>query len=277
MNRKLLKNPTLLQKHIQLRTAEKVLPDLVYPEDPKVLARASAVLFLMGYQCCGNGAAPEPCLILNKRSTKVRQPGDLCCPGGGIMPSFDPFMAEYLNLPGFPMAAWPFWKKMNAGNPKQAAILRSLLFTSLRESFEEMRLVPFDVRFLGPLLPQELILFRRMIYPMSGWVGHQKRFMPNWEVEKIVYIPLRKLLDPGSYVRYQFAFRDPGTGQMDRRVYDTACFLHQETNGFEVLWGATCRITLNFLDIVFGFSPPDLDTLPLVEAEMDESYVGGKA
>jgi len=165
---------------------------------------------------------------------------------------------------------------MNSRDPKQADILRTLYFTSLRESFEEMRLIPFDVRFLGPLPSQELVLFKRTIYPMTGWVGHQKRFFPNWEVDKIIYIPLHKLLDPDNYIQYSFALRVPGTEQIVRQTYDTACFLHRDQNGSEVLWGATCRITLNFLKIVFDFEPPDIDTLPLISAEMEEGYIGGK-
>ena len=133
------------------------------------------------------------------------------------MHSFDPLFAGSFNLPGFPMAGWPFWEKMNRQNPKQADILRTLCFTSLRESFEEMRLIPFDVRFLGPLPSQKLVMFKRMIYPMTGWVGHQKRFFPNWEVDKIIYIPLRQLLDPGNYVGYQYTYRIPGTDQIVRQ------------------------------------------------------------
>ncbi len=58
---------------------------------------------------------------------------------------------------------------------------------------------PVGVSFLGPLPPQQLAMFQRIIYPMVCWVPRQKRFFPNWEVEKLVYIPLRKLLNPDNY------------------------------------------------------------------------------
>ena len=144
------------------------------------------------------------------------------------------------------------------------------------ESFEEMRLFPLDVSFLGPLPCQKLVLFKRTIYPLVGWVGHQTRFFPNWEVDKIIYIPLRKLLDPGNYVRYQYSFTLPGAEQTTWQTYDSPCYLHQGHPEKEVLWGATCRITLNFLKIVFGFRPPDISALRTVKSDMHANYLDGR-
>ena len=271
----ILKNKASLIETVQRQTGKKVLPDLVYPEDWQELAGASAVLFLLGFNTCGNGSIPGPCLILNKRSDKVRQPGDLCCPGGGIMPTLDPFLGKTLTLPGFPLARWPLWKDFQQKKSSQARMLRSLFSTSLRESFEEMRLVPLDVTFLGPLPSQELVMFKRTIFPLVGWVGHQTRYFPNWEVDKIIFIPLGKLLDPSNYVQYQYSFTFPGTDQVTWQTYDSPCYLHQNPREREVLWGATCRITLNFLKIVFDFTPPDVSTLPIVKSDMHANYLGG--
>jgi hypothetical protein len=270
----ILKNKARLIERIQNKTAQYVLPHQVYPEDWQELASASAVLFLLGFNNCDKGKMPEPCLILNKRSEKVRQPGDLCCPGGGIMPRLDPLLGKSLTLPGFPMAQWPIWKDFKTENSVQADILRSLFSTSLRESFEEMRLIPLDVTFLGPLPSHELVLFKRMIYPMAGWVRHQKQFFPNWEVDKIIFIPIKKLLDPANYVRYEYSFTLPGSSQVTWQTYDSPCYMHQNHHEKEVLWGATCRITLNFLKIVFNFKPPDVAPLPVVKSDMHENYLG---
>jgi len=40
------------------------------------------------------------CLILNKRSARVRQAGDLCCPGGRVNPRFDFYAARLLGCLG---------------------------------------------------------------------------------------------------------------------------------------------------------------------------------
>ena len=79
--------------------------------------------------------------------------------------------------------------------------LRLLLATALREGAEEMRLNPLGVGFQGMLPPEHLVMFNRTIYPMVGWVQRQQRFFPNWEVERIVRIPVRALLVPTDYIR----------------------------------------------------------------------------
>lgn len=108
---------------------------------------------------------------------------------------------------------------------------------------------------------------------MMGWVTGQKRFFPNWEVEKIVTIPLRKLLDPDNYVRYRLYAATPGRQGERPCVYDAVSYRHRTHQEKEMLWGATCRITLKFLRWVFDFTLPDIDSLPIVEGVMDDAYV----
>jgi hypothetical protein len=268
----ILKNTDHLLDHIRQTAGEHIVNELTLPTEMPELADASAVLFLLGLAPFQNGSVPEPCLILNKRSDRVKQSGDLCCPGGGVMPGIDALLARAMTLPGLPMWHWPYWPKLKAKDPHQADILRLLFFTSVRESFEEMRLNPFGVRFLGPLPSQQLVMFRKIIYPMMGWVSGQKRFLPNWEVEKIVYLPLRKLLDPENYVRYRLYVRTPGSGRERQCVYDAPGYVHKNHKEEEILWGATCKITLKFLKRMFDFSPPDIISLPVVEDVMDENY-----
>ena len=272
----LLQNPDSLQTHIQQVAGEHLLREPVFPEHIHAVKNASAVMFLLGLTTGDNGQAPEPSLILNKRSQAVTQPGDLCCPGGGISPGVDTFLAKFMTLPGLPMRRWPFWQALFSRSVKEAQILRVLFFTSLREGFEEMRLNPFSVRFLGPLPIQRLIMFRRVIYPMVGWMSRQQRFSLNWEVEKIVPVPLRKLLDPGNYVRYQLEMKDPNSHDGSRQVYDAPSYLHKTGEETEVLWGATCRITLNFLELMFGFTPPMDGSLPILKGILDETYLNSK-
>ena len=167
------------------------------------LSLNSAVLFLLGTSASG-----EPFLILNKRSQRVRQAGDLCCPGGGIAPSIDRLLARWLNLPRMPLSRWPhgsWWRRYRKADFPKLALL---LAAALREGFEEMRLNPLGVRFLGPMPAQHLVMFKRAIYPMVGWVNHQQRFFPNWEVEKIVTVFLwRRFLTPPTMPAIAFRSR----------------------------------------------------------------------
>jgi hypothetical protein len=234
------------------------------------LGLSSAVLFLMG-----TGSNKEPFLILNKRSQHVRQPGDLCCPGGGISPSVDRLLARWLTLPSTPLFRWAhrrWWRRHRRTDFTKLALL---LAAALREGFEEMRLNPFGVQFLGPMPAQHLVMFKRAIYPMVGWVNHQKRFYPNWEVEKIVNIPLSAFFDAGNYARYRITFTTGAPGVPDMPYRDMPCFIHRRDGEDELLWGATYRITERFLKIVFDYVPPAMASLPVVHRRLGRHYIQG--
>lgn len=233
---------------------------------------SSAVLCLLSERQRGKGPEKEICFLFNKRSRWVRQAGDLCFPGGGISHPFDPWVARILGGPFLPLGRWRYWKKWRKERPVEARRLALLLTTALREGTEEMRLNPLRARFLGPLPPQSLLSFQRFLYPMAVWLGRQKRFRPNREVEKIVVVPLEHLLHPEKYVRYRMRFSAPLDGE--EAVQDFPGFLHEDEDGQEVLWGVTYRIVTDFLGILFGFRPPGMEGLKVVEGTRDESYFG---
>ena len=183
--------------------------------------------------------------------------------------------AKLLHLPGSPLKRWPYWSLWRSRQQHQAGELAVIFAASLRESFEEMRLNPLGVKLLGMLPSQQLVMFHRIIYPLVCWIPRQKRFRPNWEVEKIVYIPLRNLLDSKNYARYRLNFeRIPGQGQ-NPDGHDFPCFVHRDGDETENLWGATFRITMAFLEVVFEFKPPDMDSLPIVNGTLDKNYLTG--
>lgn len=234
------------------------------------LSLNSAVLFLLG-----TGSNGEPFLILNKRSRRVRQAGDLCCPGGGIAPFIDRWLARWLVLPTMPLSRWPhgsWWRRYRRTDFPKLALL---LAAALREGFEEMRLNPFGVRFLGPMPAQHLVMFKRAIYPMVGWVNHQKRFFPNWEVEKIVTIPVAAFFDVANYARYRISFKTGTPGTPDLPYRDMPCFIHRQNGDKELLWGATYRITERFLKTIFGFVPPPMTSLPVFHRRLGRRYLEG--
>ena len=136
-----------------------------------------------------------------------------------------------------------------------------------------MRLNPLGVKLLGPLPPENLVMFQRTIYPLVCWVSTQRKFLPNWEVERIVSIPIRDLLDPSRYIRYRLQIDVPARSARVNGVRDFPCFLHRREDQIERLWGATFRITMAFLETVFGFRPPPLDSLPTIKGRIDEKYI----
>lgn len=249
--------------------------DMVFSKGITDSSITSAVLFLLGPNWQEKEFSSRPCLILTKRSLKVKQPGDLCCPGGSISSGKDSYLARLLYLKGSPLTRWPYWSLWRKKRHKEAQRLALLFATCLREGFEEMRLNPLGVKFLGPLPSQQLVMFRKIIYPMVCWNGRQKQFFPNWEVERVVYIPLQNLLTPSNYARYRLhiATDHENRKNLDGKVFP--CFVHEYQDESEVLWGATFRITMLFLEIIFGFTPPDMDSLPVINGSLDEDYLTG--
>ena len=273
---RLLREPEVLAGHIRTALLQKDAFEALAAGRILDSSSASAVLFLLGPDCPQNTRSEvEPCLILNKRSAKVKQPGDLCCPGGSISPFPDVYLAKLLHLPFFSLARWSQWGGLRRRGSRDAFQLALLLATGLRESFEEMRLNPFGVRFLGLLPPERLLMFRRVIYPLVGWVPRQRKFYPNWEVEKVIHIPLRTLLVPENYVRFRLEIDLPGSRTENPEFKEFPCFIHVENGKHHRLWGATFRITMSFLERVFGFHPPQLQALPRVEGRLAKGYLTG--
>ena len=254
---------------------KKCRKDFFFSEKAGHSSETSAVLFLLGPSPTKKKYLPEPCLILTKRSVKVKQPGDLCCPGGRISARLDPFLAKLLSLPGTPLTRWPCWSEWRQKRPREIRTLALLFATSLRESFEEIRLNPLGLKFLGPLRPQRLVMFKRIIYPLVCWVSLQKRFYLNWEVDKIVHIPIKHLLNPSRYACYRIQISTSDTDTPQLHTNDYPCFIHEEPNGSEVLWGATFRIVVDFLDMAYGFKLPDMESLPVIFGTLDENYLTG--
>ena len=262
-----------MREHISQVLYERSRCESVFRNGASDSGADSAVLFLLGSNVTGKDGPPETCIVLNKRSVKVRQPGDLCFPGGRVSPHLDFWLSKILRLPFSPIIRRRDRYKWRQKRPEDSHRLL-LLATSLRESMEEMRLNPLGVTFLGPLPPQRLAMFRRVIYPMVGWIGRQKRFFPNWEVEKVVSIPLRNLLKQTGYARYRL--RMGSVQGMEGRVKDFPCFVHRDGVERELLWGATYRIVMDFLEIVYGFIPPDVESLPVIRGTLSSNYLTGE-
>ena len=266
----LLQNHSHFQEHI-LGTLERNLP--LIDGDEADITTLSAVLFLIGEKQTVNGASTSPYLILNKRSRQVRQPGDLCFPGGGPAPRMDAAFARLLSLPGFPLARWR--SRTNYHPPETSRRLSRLLATCLRESFEEMKVIPLGVRFLGALPPQQLVMFNRTIYPLVGWIPYQTCFWLNWEVEKLVYIPIDTLLDSKQYAVFQMTYPENLPADVDESRKMFPCFIHRWQETTEILWGATYRMVTTFLDQMFNFTPPAEKDRPKITNHLSSNYFSG--
>ncbi len=268
----LLKDSSRLTMHIQKILQERSIGESLFPKGVSESTVASAVFFPLSRKCPHSSFHDNPCLVLNKRSQVVKQPGDLCFPGGAISHGLDSKLARFMRLPFSPLSRWPHWSKWQTERPRQARRLALLFATSMRESFEEMALNPFGVQFLGPLPPQRLVMFKREIFPFVGWIRNQGRFFINREVEKIVHIPLKELLNRDNYARYRLFFNVLKRPAESGAFQYFPCFLHRTIMGTDVLWGVTYRIIMIFLNLIFGFKEPEMGGLEVVNGVIDEKY-----
>jgi hypothetical protein len=127
------------------------------------------------------------------------------------------------------------------------------------------------------LPPEELVLFKRVIYPVVCWVPRQRHFVPNWEVDAMVPIPIAALLNPDRFVCYRLRFIEgvghAGTGVA---IKDFVGFRYDDSgDGAAVLWGVTLRITMDYARIVHGFVPPEIENLPVVQRTIGRDYLTG--
>ena len=117
----------------------------------------------------------------------------------------------------------------------------SAVATALRESEEEIGLVPADVEVLGSLRAYETITGFR-IYPVIGWVAAPPAaWRPDpAEVADVFEVPLAFVLDPANHQR------DSYLRNGERRHF----FVLPYQNRY--IWGATAGILVNFARTLAG-------------------------
>lgn len=113
-----------------------------------------------------------------------------------------------------------------------------LLSTALRETHEEIGVLPGDVDILGRLDDMTTISNFR-ITPFVGWL---RRYPYTWsfsdeEVAYLIEAPLHTLLDPDTLIP-------------DRRSINGRDYVFPSYQvGEDLIWGATARMLTNFLDV----------------------------
>jgi 8-oxo-dGTP pyrophosphatase MutT (NUDIX family) len=116
---------------------------------------------------------------------------------------------------------------------------RSPKHAALRESWEEIGLVPDDVRVLGPLDDSMTCAPPFVIYPFVGAIPSPYPFRINArEVEKIIEVPLAAFLPADALTDWNY-------GTLSEERY----FPEFHVEG-ELIWGTTASIVANLLGIL---------------------------
>ncbi|MDH7479123.1 MAG: CoA pyrophosphatase [Syntrophomonadaceae bacterium] len=182
--------------------------------------KSAVLLPLVEYQ-------DELCILFEERSRLlVRQPGEICFPGGRI--------------------------ESSDGGEVEAA---------LREASEELGLPREEMEVIAPL---DIVVapFNAIIYPFLGWIKDYKKIHSSYEVESILYIPLEYLLNykpiyssitiklvPGENFPYELIPRGEHYDWKDG-VYPEYFYIWESY----VVWGLTARILHHFLSLVRGLT-----------------------
>jgi 8-oxo-dGTP pyrophosphatase MutT (NUDIX family) len=235
--------------------------------------RAAGVLLPLLFREASSGGKGQFIFQLIKRSSLVPQPGDLSLPGGMLHPVLDRLLRPILIHGPFPILRG---KARAYARQQQAPAFRFItlfLTNALRESWEEIRLSPASVLFLGPLPTYSLTIFRRTIFPLVGFVINPGPPRPNREVEKIVEIPLSSFFREDLFGCYRIDASD-STGH---RSLQYPCMIHRDSDGTEeVLWGATFHIIISFLEIVMDYRLPEWRNGPFIAKSLRSDYLTGR-
>jgi hypothetical protein len=214
---------------------------------------------------------------LIKRSSRVSQPGDLSCPGGMVHPILDRLLRPLLLHGPFPIIRGQARTYMSQRGPAIRQIMALFLANALRESWEEIRLSPVRVFFLGPMPTYSLTLFRRTIFPLAGYIETPGSLHLNCEVEKIVEIPLASFYREDLIACYTFSLPEP-TEPGILKSFQFPCLIHFEPDGGEeILWGATFHILTQFLRIVMDYRLPDWRKGRTVQRTLRPDYLNRRS
>jgi 8-oxo-dGTP pyrophosphatase MutT (NUDIX family) len=216
-------------------------------------------------------------LQLIKRSSAVPQPGDISCPGGMLHPVADRLLRHLISSGLMPIIQGKARLLASARGARTLDHISLFLTNAMREAWEEVRVNPLNIRFLGALPSRELYVFSRIIFPVVGLVKRDWTFQPNREVERVIEIPLKALFEKENYgtltveIEVPLPFR-----QKVEQIRDFPCFLFTPPGGNEeILWGATMFIIMNFLEIVFDFKLPDKISERVVRKSLRRDYATG--
>jgi 8-oxo-dGTP pyrophosphatase MutT (NUDIX family) len=237
---------------------------------------AAGVILLLHYHE-GTGQEGGFVLQLIKRSSVVPQPGDISCPGGMLHPVADRLLRHLISSGLTPILQGKARSLARAKGVKTLDHISLFLTNALREAWEEIRVNPLNVRFLGALPSRELYVFSRIIFPVVGLVRRDWTFQPNREVERVIEIPLKALFDRNRYgtLTVEIESTLPFRHEVEP-VRNFPCFLYAPPGGREeVLWGATMSIVMNFLEIVFGFTLPEENSNRVVRKSLRPDYATG--
>ena len=118
---------------------------------------------------------------------------------------------------------------------------------ALREAEEEIGVVRNTVEVIGALTPVPIAVSAHLLHPVVGIVAQRPEFRIAFpEVERLIELPVAKLLDPGVVAH-------------DRRLRQTPPHVMQTIPYFDIdgarVWGATAMVLAEFAALLETIDP----------------------
>ena len=232
----------------------------------------AGVLLLLHYK--SNQEKSEYVFQLIKRSQKVSQAGDISCPGGILHPRMDKILSYFLKT-GIITDLRKKTLNYDAYRDKETNyLIRLFLTNALREAWEEIGLIPFNISFLGALPCYSLTSFATTIYPLACLTPKPFRYKLSSEVDKILEIPLSFFFQSSNYASLEI--ETPMGDSVSSQNNKFPCLVIPDDKGnIDILWGATFNIITNFLRIISDDSLPLPSASRTIKKVLTNSYISG--
>ncbi len=209
---------------------------------------------------------------LIKRSSKVKQGGDIGCPGGMLQPRQDNMLSSFLKTGMLPALRGRIARNIQNVDSDTATLIRLFLTTALREAWEEIGLNPLNTKFLGALSSSPLNMFARTIFPVVCMTRRKFVYTLNPEVDKILEIPLSFFFESGNYAMLNIKTSSGENHEFFQ--YQTPCVVIPDDRGNEdILWGATFQIIQNFLNIISDGELPSTYSSRILDKVLTSKYI----
>jgi len=112
--------------------------------------------------------------------------------------------------------------------------------TALRETYEEIGVLPDDVKVLGRLDDELTVASNFIVHPFVGKIPHPYEFVINQhEVERIITVPVELFF-------YENACLHPRSIDFDTFTYEGPAYRYEEI----IIWGATAKIMHKFMGLI---------------------------
>ncbi|MBN1472621.1 MAG: CoA pyrophosphatase [Syntrophaceae bacterium] len=230
----------------------------------------AAVVLLLLYKKISDRS--EYVFQLIKRSSKVKQGGDIGCPGGMLQPRQDNMLSAFLKTGMLPALRGRIARRIQNVDDETAKLIRLFLTTALREAWEEIGLNPMNTKFLGALPSSPLNMFARTIFPVVCITRRKFAYKLNPEVDKILEIPLSFFFDGQNYAMLNIKTRSEENKEFFQ--YQLPCVVIPDERGNEdILWGATFKIIQNFLSIISDSEVPSTYSSRILDKVLTSQYI----